>query len=250
MVNRAQAMFTDITLPGARMFGKASDEALRVDPNNVLALNARFDALFFELELDTQADRDGIVRKMGELTTRAVGIDYNDAAAWSHRALALAFEGRMAQALAASDRARELDPNRRYVITWRAWLKILQGRPDEALALLQAARQVFSGGDALEIRLACMANLNLGRYDEAIALCEQSAGLDTWYWDQAGLAAAYANKGELERARAAKVQLDKLLPGFSIGLMKSRRYSIEPAFLQQAEQHLYAGLRKAGVPEK
>lgn len=232
------------------MFGKAIDEALRVDPNNVLALNARFDALFFELELDTQADRDGIVRKMGELTTRAVGIDYNDAAAWSHRALALAFEGRMAQALAASDRARELDPNRRYVITWRAWLKILQGRPDEALALLQAARQVFSGGDALEIRLACMANLNLGRYDEAIALCEQSAGLDTWYWDQVGLAAAYANKGELERARAAKVQLDKLLPGFSIGLMKSRRYSIEPAFLQQAEQHLYAGLRKAGVPEK
>jgi TolB-like protein len=250
MVNRAYAMFTDVTLQGARTFGKSLDEALRVGPNNALALNARFSALFFELELDTQADRDGIVRRMSELTTRAVNIDYNDAVAWSNRALVFAFEGRMAQALAASDRARELDPSRRYVITWRAWLKILQGRPEEALALLQEARQVFSGGDALETRLACMANLHLGRYDEAIALCERSAALDTWYWDHALLAAAYANKGEQQKAAAAEARVDKLLPGFSIGLMKSRRYSTEPAFLQQAEQHLYAGLRRAGVPDK
>jgi class 3 adenylate cyclase/TolB-like protein len=250
MVNRAQAMFTDITLQGARTYGKSLDDALRLDPNNVMALNARFSALFFELELDTQADRDGIVRRMGELTTRAVGIDYNDAVAWSHRALALAFEGRMAQALAASDRARELDPARRYVITWRAWLKILQGRPEEALALLQEARQLFSGGDAMETRLACMANLHLGRYDEAIALCERSAALDTWYWDHALLAAAYANKGEQRQAAAARARIDQLLPGYTIAVSKSRRYSTEPAFLQQAEQYLYAGLRKAGVPEK
>jgi hypothetical protein len=118
------------------------------------------------------------------------------------------------------------------------------------LALLQEARQAFSGGDALEIRLACFANLQLGRYDEAVALCERSAALDTWYWDQVLLAAAYANKGELQKAAAARAQLDKLLPGYSIAVSKSRRYSTEPAFLQQAEQHLHAGLRKAGVPEK
>ena len=50
------------------------------------------------------AKRDGVVRKMGDLTTRAVGIDYNDAVAWANRALALAFEGRMAQTVAATDR--------------------------------------------------------------------------------------------------------------------------------------------------
>jgi hypothetical protein len=52
------------------------------------------------------------------------------------------------------------------------------------------------------------------------------------------------------KAAAAHTELRKRLPGYSISVFKARQYSDHPAFLRQAEEHLFPGLRKAGVPEK
>jgi hypothetical protein len=62
--------------------------------------------------------------------------------------------------------------------------------------------------------------------------------------------AAYAHEGEAAKAEAAKAALLRRRPGFSIADIKAGGYSNEPAWLQQVETHLLAGLRKAGIPER
>ena len=47
-----------------------------------------------------------------------------------------------------------------------------------------------------------------------------------------------------------KAKLLKLRPDVSIADFKALRLSDNPAFLQQTETHLFANLRKAGIPEK
>ena len=68
----------------------------------------------------------------------------------------------------------------------------------------------------------------LGRYDEAIAACEKSVREYDWW----------------------NAKLLKQRPGISIADFKALRLSNNPTFLQQTETHLFAGLRKTGIPEK
>jgi hypothetical protein len=89
----------------------------------------------------------------------------------------------------------------------------------------------------------------LGRYDEAIAACEVQATLaDSWF-PHAYLTAAYALHGNVAKAEAEKAKLLTLRPGFTVAGFKALKISDVPAYLQQTEINLYAGLRKAGIAE-
>ncbi|MEO8740180.1 MAG: hypothetical protein ABI537_10835 [Casimicrobiaceae bacterium] len=63
------------------------------------------------------------------------------------------------------------------------------------------------------------------------------------------LVAAYALQQNDGRAASEKSKLLMQRPGFSIADYKALRISDAPAYQQQAETHLFAGLRKAGIPE-
>jgi hypothetical protein len=64
------------------------------------------------------------------------------------------------------------------------------------------------------------------------------------------LVAAYAHEGEVAKAEAAKAALLRRRPDLSIADIKAGGYSNEPAYLEQVETHLFAGLRKAGIPDQ
>jgi hypothetical protein len=98
--------------------------------------------------------------------------------------------------------------------------------------------------------MACEANLLLGQADNAIATCEKAAGLDTDWIVQLLLVAAYANRGDLVKAVAAKERLLQTVPGYTISQLRAKRYSEVPEYLKLAEAHWYSGLRKAGIPEQ
>jgi tetratricopeptide (TPR) repeat protein len=237
------------SLSALRESGKLLDEALRLDPSLEPALTNRAIFLTIEVELDPQADYALLMRRADELSSRAVAIDNDDAFAWMTRAVVLGYQGRVEQALAAIELTRRLDPTRQRPIAWHAWLKLVAGEPERSLAVLDEERAVFPEETAFEFRIACWANLNLGRFDNAIALCEKSAGMDTWFFDHVLLVAAYANKSDATKAATAKLDLEKRVPGYTINTLKSKGYSRQPAYAQQAETYLYSGLRKAGIPE-
>ena len=59
-----------------------------------------------------------------------------------------------------------------------------------------------------------------------------------------------AQKGETAKAAAAKAQLLKYQPGYTIARFKALRISDNPIYWQQAEAHIFTGLRRAGIPEQ
>ena len=79
--------------------------------------------------------------------------------------------------------------------------------------------------------------------------CEKSLALEDFWAGYLYLAAAYAHKGDLAKASVAKTELLKRRPDMSIARFKARKLSDNPIFQQQTETHIYAGLRKAGIPE-
>jgi hypothetical protein len=64
------------------------------------------------------------------------------------------------------------------------------------------------------------------------------------------LAAAYAMSGQAQHAAAAKAELLRREPGFTLAWLASKSVAPHPRSLEQRERTLVAGLRRAGVPEK
>jgi hypothetical protein len=63
------------------------------------------------------------------------------------------------------------------------------------------------------------------------------------------LTAAYAQTGDSARAAAAKAQLMKRAPDFTISRLEAKRFSNHPVWVEEIRTHFITGLRKAGVPE-
>ena len=64
------------------------------------------------------------------------------------------------------------------------------------------------------------------------------------------LVAAYAQKGDMAKAAEAKERLLRLQPIVSIQRLRAIRISDNPAYLQQSETHVLAGLCEAGILEQ
>jgi tetratricopeptide (TPR) repeat protein len=183
------------------------------------------------------------------VTSRAVAADPNHQT-WIHRGWALAWQRRWPAALEASTRASSLNPTWPWPFVLRALIMVHTGQPAEALQWMDKAFSVDPNAASPALLIRCRAYQALGRYDDAIATCEKSVVEDDYWLTHAYLVAAYAQKGETAKAEAEKMILLKQQPGMTIADLKAMRLSNEPAYLQQTETHLYAGLRKAGIPEK
>ena len=231
---------------------KLFDEALRRDPTLADALMGQALAVANTLDLDPRADRDRLVQEYEEMSVRLVAVAGREARAWNIRADALQRQWRWEAALEANTRAQQIDPTRSNTIGQRADIMVAMGRPIEALALVDQAFSLQPAAARTASYLAgsrCGAYMALGRYDDAIAACERTASLaDSWF-PHVNLVAAYALQGDAAKAQAEKNNLLTKRPGFSIADFKALRISDVPAYLQQTETHLYAGLRKAGIPE-
>jgi len=242
----------DNTLSGALEARRWFDQALKLDADFVLALTGRVRTLEYELDLDPHADRDRLVQEMDALSFRAVSIDPESPSAWAYREDVLERQWRWDAAIEANVKSQKLDPSNDWPLNRRAGIMIYTGQPAQALPLvdqqlaLDPQAKESLGWAALQ---QCRAYMALGRYDEAIVSCEKDVALDNWWLPHVYLLAAYAQKGEATRAVAEKTALLKLRPEFSIADFRAQRFSDHPAYLQQTETHLYAGLRKAGIPE-
>ena len=132
-----------------------------------------------------------------------------------------------------------------------ALVMVWSGRAEEALPWIDKAL-AFESGAGLGALLArkCYVHLLLGRYEEAVAECERSAGLAGDGVTYVFLTAAYAQHGDNAKAVATREQLFKRWPDFTLARWVSFVPSDNPVYWQAAEAHLFGGLRKAGVPEK
>jgi len=250
---RARAIWSkEATLANALEAQKLYDEALRLDPNFAPAMYGRAEMIAEQLDSGPNPDHERMAHEADDLTRRALAIAGDDASAWRVRAEALRLQHRWDAALDANATALRLDPARASTLGTRALYLNWMGRPAEALPLTAKAIEINPADRSFELRVACRAYLQLGRYDDAIAACEKSAAEDEYWTTQVYLAAAYGQKGEIAKAAAAKVEALKRQPKLTIKWYKDLilQVSDNAIFEQQNETHFYPGLRKAGVPEQ
>ena len=229
---------------------KLLEMAVEKDPTNtfaLLSLGVIWDGIN---DVDPQIDRAKMLSEMERWTQLAVNRDSSDPLAWNARALALADAGRLAAAQRAIDRAMELDPFEPRWVEFKAWLMNMWGRPKETFPLTDQEIALDPENIGLPLRTNCEAHLLLQQWDQAIADCEKSAGINGDWIVTSFLTAAYANRGDMEKAVAAKNEILKVVPGYTIEQLRNKHYSDEPSYVKMAEATWYAGLRKAGIPEK
>ena len=80
----------------------------------------------------------------------------------------------------------------------------------------------------------------------AVVTCERARGQR----QDDLIVAAYANQGDLAKAAAAKVDVLRVAPGYTVAQLRAKRYSDNPEYQPIADQYWYEGLRKAGFSEQ
>jgi adenylate cyclase len=251
----ALALRATLDLPNAldtkelRAVRAVFERALELDPVHTLALVGLADTLAFESQrAEIGPARDALLARADAASLRAVSIDPNNAEAWGTRAQVLLFRDQIESAAQAVERALSLNPYVSDLHALRAQVLMARGDHREAVTELDRAIGLAPRGNTVGVMLnyRCRALLMLGRYDEAIESCERGLAFVPDWPDYMLLAAAYAQKNDMARARAAKAELMRLMPRFSIHWHAAVSGS---ARARQLEPTVYAGLRKIGVPE-
>ena len=226
---------------------KLVDEALRLEPDLEPAMIAGALITDAKNDADPNPDHDRFVREMDRFTGRAVSLEPSSIGAWHMRTDALATLGRWDAAFQASDMRVKLAPSDPNSYVARAQVMIWMGRPDEGLKLIERVFAMDPPNRGYPLRVACEAHLLAGQAEQAIATCEKLGTRNIgWYIH---IAAAYANHGDQEKAVAAKDELLRIAPGYTISQLRAKRYSDHPDYQRLAEKYWYEGLRRAGIPE-
>jgi adenylate cyclase len=128
---------------------------------------------------------------------------------------------------------------------------IRAGRTKEAFEPLRTAIRLSPHDPLLNIWYywTCHAHIHLGEYEPAIEWCRRSVALNPYWAAYIDLAAAYGWTGQEAEARAALVELDKLMPNYTVDRWRNEGWSDNPVFLAEY-QHIIEGLQKAGLREK
>ena len=232
---------------------KLYEEAVHRDPDSVPALLGLYWTKEWEVFAGYSPHPDQAIKELDELSKRALSLDRNDPRVWEARGHALMYQRQWDRALEANAAGLQIDPYTNATVGDRGLLLLLTGRPQEALPVLDRAIELDPSGPSVEfwLQLQCSAHLNLGNYDQAIAACEKALALDDFWLKYLFLSGAYALKGDMARAEATKVELLRRKPDVSIARLKSGPpIWANPVYQQQREAHLYAGLRKVGIPEQ
>ena len=180
-----------------------------------------------------------------ELAETAVHVDARLPQAHAQLGHVLIYKRQHDAAMAEFERASALNPN---LFDYR-FAKALTygGEPARAIELLEANirldpfQPLFGSFSQMGL-----ANYLLKRYGEAVRLLRECASrLPNLQWPHLFLAAAYAQAGQLEEARAEAAEVLRINPGFTIERWKRLAVDKDPKDVE----HRLDGLRKAGLPE-
>jgi TolB-like protein/class 3 adenylate cyclase/Tfp pilus assembly protein PilF len=228
------------------------ERALARDPNNLEAsLGAlSVDALSAQgYRTDDRAERYAAVE--GKLT-KLLSQSPNDA--WTHYWVGrIKVEtNRGAEGIAEAERALALDPNLASAHALIGLAKLVNGHPEETEAHELEALRVSPHDTDANIWTAYIALAKLFLKDDEAALANYRLAFEINQNYPIGhflQAAAFAELGRIDEARATVQGGLALNPGFTIRRYRTGAQSDNPIFLKRREQIIEA-MRKAGVPEE
>jgi TolB-like protein/class 3 adenylate cyclase len=227
------------------------ERALALDPGNLDAElgTAQVDAQFGNSYLTDDPRRHCAAAEA--ILTKVLSLAPNNA--WAHYWLGFVqiSSHRAVQGIAECERALALDPNLARAHARMGLGKIFCGRPEETEPHVKEALRLSPRDDfAFEwMMTAGAAKLHLRADQEAVTWLGRSIETDrNWPLAHFFLAAALANLGRLEEARAETQAGLALDPTSTIRRFRVGAATDSVSFMSTRE-HFYTGMRMAGVPE-
>jgi adenylate cyclase len=234
------------------------EHALALDPQSVEAQSRLAVVLVTRvLELTTDSAAADLARAEG-LVDQALAASPRYALAHFAKGRLLRAQCRWEEAIPKYEAALALNHNLVVALHELGWCKLCAGSIEEAIPLAEQAirlspRDPFIGG---QYHLIGTVVLLRSHTDEAIVWFEKArSAMPTAAWPRSRLAAAYALRGETEHAAAELAEAQRLDGGnrfSSIARLKAYpgAWWGVPKTRALWEATYFAGLRKAGMPEK
>jgi adenylate cyclase len=225
------------------------EQSLAIDPDyaRAAAMLARTHLNAYYEPFDGDYLSPAVLDRALKLAEMAVDLDAHLPQVRAQLGQVLLHKGQHDAAIAEFERAFALNPN--YIDHRYAQTLIYAGEPARAIEVLEANMRLDPFQPLLLYATGWLgqANYSLKRYGEAVRLFRESAsGLPNLQWPHVMLAAAYAQSGQLEEARAEAAEVPRINPGFTI-----ESYKCLAVFKHAKDaEHRFDGLRKAGLPER
>jgi TolB-like protein len=228
------------------------DRALAADPDNVEALVGSAGVNIVEGALLFVADRPAAFAAAEAKLLKALSSVPDHARGHALLGFVEIVTKRAAEGIAECEHALALDRNLGTAHSFIAIGKILVGRADEAEAHICEALR-FSPRDTMAyiwMSTAGDAKNHLGSWEEAVAWFRRAIEANRNNPVYLNLAAALAQLGRLDEARAAVKAGLALNPAYTVSRRRASwtAQSDDPTYLAQLEP-IFEGMRKAGVPE-
>jgi adenylate cyclase len=169
---------------------------------------------------------------------------------------ALRAQGKCEEAIPEYETVLAFDRNSAYALHALSYCKLLTGSIEEVIPLEEQSIRLSPRDPQIWSRYQRIGLVHLlqSRTDEAILWLEKSRSANPEQWfAHAALASAYGLKGETERAAAELAEARRLVGDdrySSTARLQAAVYWGVPKIRALFETTLFAGLRKAGVPEE
>jgi TolB-like protein/Flp pilus assembly protein TadD len=234
------------------------EQALAIDPNNVLALAFLAVRYYVPVSLGFSADPKADLKRADELNSRALALDPNFARLHLSKANILNLQGRLDEAIGESERALALDPAQDYADANLGWDYAGLGQFEKALEYVDKAIRLSPHDPYLFgwLEFKSWVYLGLKQYDRAIDLARQSLSLSPNFpLAHKDIIVSLALSGRDTEAREA---LQRFLARPPAGLRTIAAWTAfraqyinehsDPRFRDYWDR-VIEGLRKAGMPE-
>jgi adenylate cyclase len=180
-----------------------------------------------------------------ELARTAVQLDASLPQARTILGAVLLFERRHEEAIAEYEQALALNPN--FSDHGFGLCLVFAGQPERAIEVMRASTRLEPFRNATRLAYTGNAHYMLGRYEEAVApLQESGRRMPNLRITPLWLAAACAQLGRVDEARAAADEVRRIEPDFTIERWKPTAAYKRP----EDARHLFDGILKAGLPER
>jgi adenylate cyclase len=231
-------------------FGKA----LALDPRSVDAAAWLAVALTVRVTDELSDDPEVDLHRAEQLAGQALAAAPNSAPAHYAKGQVLRAQSRCAEAIPEYETAIALDPSRAPAYAHVGWCKFLTGSVDGAIPYFEHAIRINPSGPGIAPWYGRMGVIQLleSRIDEAVVSLEKASGENARLpFVHAYLAAAYALKGQGERAHAELAEAQRLSNAYSsIANVAKSTWFDSPKIRALAEATYFPALRKAGLPEE
>jgi TolB-like protein/class 3 adenylate cyclase/Flp pilus assembly protein TadD len=221
------------------------EAALNLEADYAHALVGLAETHVYDVAHGYSAEPRAQLRQAEQVILRALALDPRHARGYNVRGIQLRFALQFDEALAACERALEFNRNFASAHVQIAWVKQLTDRPQETFGHIEKAMRLSPRDPSLAGWLVLLgsAHISLKQDHQAIEVLHRAVNenplLSSAYQL---LAAAYALTGQIDAARAALAEFNRLIPNMTI------RRSLEAWSVLTRFHRLTKGLQLAGMP--